>query len=116
LEALAGVVKTSQVRVASGDDDRVYSSLEEVPPDVRRAIRRALNGPYADTFVIADEGGRRRIFEAIRGLPPHLQKRVMSAIQFTEPPKPFLSPRVRLALGAGALVLAAAVIALLWSW
>jgi len=112
--SVIGVVRTSQVRVAAGDDDRIYASLEDVPPDLRRQIRRALSGPLADTIVIADEGGRRRIFEAIRGLPPDLQKKVLSAVHLSETPKPRLSRRARLLIAGG--VAAAAVLALVLMW
>ncbi len=107
-------MKTSQVRVAAGDEDRVYPSLEDVPADLRRQIRRVLSGPLTDTIVIADEGGRRRIFEAVRGLPPHLQKRVMAAIQISEPSRSRLSRRARLAILAAILLAAAMVIARVW--
>ena len=111
---LIGIVRTSQVRVAAGEEDRVYGSIEDVPAEWQRQIRRALNGPYADTIVIADEGGRRRIFETIRGLPPDMQKKVLAAIRVSEAPRKLMSFRARLALAAGLTVLAGIVAALIW--
>jgi hypothetical protein len=111
---LLGVVKTSQVRISAGGEDRVYTSIDEVPPEVRKQIRRALNGPLSDTIVIADEAGRQRIFEAIRGLPPHLQKKVMAAVQVAGDPPPRLSRRARIAIAVGIGVGVAVLLAHLW--
>ena len=112
---MVGVVKTSQVRVAAGEEDRVFRSLDDLPPELRRQLRRALNGPLMDTIVIADPAGRQRIFEEIRGLPPHLQKKVMSAIQVTEKPsRPPLSRWVKVVVGAILLLALAVLVVRLW--
>ena len=114
--APAGVVKTSTVRVAAGDEDRVYYSLDEVPPEVRRKIQQALQGPDAETIVIADERGREQIFQVIRGLPPHVQKKVLAAIRLAEPPANPLSRNARLYLLGAALSLLAFFIWWIWYW
>lgn len=112
--AMVGVVKTSQVRVAAGEEDRVFRSMDDLPPELRKQLRRALNGPLADTIVIADAAGRQRIFEAIRGLPPHLQKKVMSAIQVTEPARPPLARWVKVVVGGILLLALAVLVARVW--
>ena len=111
---MVGVVKTSQVRVAAGEEDRVFRSMDELPPELRKQLRRALNGPLTDTIVIADAAGRQRIFEAIRGLPPHLQKKVMSAIQVTEPARPPLARWVKVVVGGILLLALAVLVARVW--
>ena len=111
---MVGVVKTSQVRVSAGAEDRVFRSMDELPPELRRQMRRALNGPLADTIVIADPAGRQRIFEAIRGLPPHLQKKVMAAIQVTEPSHPPLAPWVKVVVAVILLLALAVLVARVW--
>jgi hypothetical protein len=113
---VVGVVKTSQVRVAAGDEDRIYHSMDELPPDLRRQLRQVLNGPLSDTIVIADEAGRKRIFEAIRGLPPHLQKKVLAAIQVAEPVRRPLSRWMKAVVLALLLLALAALVARLWVW
>lgn len=112
--AVVGVVKTSQVRVAAGEEDRIFRSMEELPPELRKQLRQALNGPLTDTIVIADAAGRQRIFEAIRSLPAHLQKRVMAAIQVTEPSRPSVPGWVKVAVGTILLLALAALVARLW--
>lgn len=108
------VVKTASVRVSAGDLDEVYRSLEEIPEGIRRQIRQALNGPNAETIVIADQGGREQIFQVIQDLPPHLRKRALAAIRVAVPQTPGLSIRTRwLLVGAGA---AALTLFLFWLW
>ncbi len=60
------VFKTASVRVAAGDQDQVYGSIEEVPPQVRQKMEQALSGPHAETIVIADERTR-EAFQAPAG-------------------------------------------------
>jgi len=113
VEAEAGVVRTSAVRVAAGDTDRVYRSVEELPPEMRRKLQKALHGPNADTFVIADERGREQLYRVIGGLPSYLQKKVMAAFRVAEdvPASPRLSRRAR-----GGLVLAALALLFTFLW
>ena len=113
VEAEAGVVRTSAVRVAAGDTDRVYRSIDELPPEMRRKLQKALHGPNADTFVIADERGREQLYRVIGGLPSYLQKKVMAAFRVAEdvPASPRLSRRAR-----GGLVLAALALLFTFLW
>ena len=112
--SLLGVIKTASVRVAAGEEDRVYQSLEDIPPELRHQLRQAIQGPHSETIIIADEAGRQRIFEAITGLPPHLQKKVLAALHLTEPSRPRLSRRFRWALLAAGFLTLAVFVAWLW--
>ena len=77
------VVKTSTVRAAVGDSDLVFHSLEEVPPEIREKLRKAIQGPDSETILIADEMGREQIFQAIARLPAEMQKKVLASIRLT---------------------------------
>ena len=112
----SGVVRTSAVRVAAGDTDRVYRSVEELPPEMRRKLQKALHGPNADTFVIADERGREQLYRVIAGLPSYFQKKVMAAFRVAEelPSPPRLSRRARCGLGLAALALLFTFLWLVW--
>ncbi|MBI3666957.1 MAG: hypothetical protein HY236_12190 [Acidobacteria bacterium] len=119
LEPASGsVLKTLSVRVASAEGDRVYHSLDEIPPETRQKLRQALNSPEAETIIIADEQGRERIFQAIRGLPPPLQKKLMAVLGAAPSPPPSRPSRnvhiLRIALAAAAG--ASVALLLLWMW
>jgi hypothetical protein len=112
LQAAALVVRTSAVRVAARDADRVYPSLDEVPPELRRRLQKAIRGPHSDTFVIADERGREQLFQIVSGLPAHLQKRVLAVLRVSEAPQDHGLPRsARAGLALAAL---ATLLTLLW--
>ena len=49
------VLKTSSVRVATSDDDRVYRSIQDAPEELRARIREAIEGPDARTILIANQ-------------------------------------------------------------
>ncbi|MBI3694016.1 MAG: hypothetical protein HY238_04130 [Acidobacteria bacterium] len=111
-----GLVKTSSVLVASGEGDQVYHTLEDLPPELRDKLQKALSAPEAETIILADEQGRDQIFQVIRSLPPDLQNRVLSALRLAGPTEPQASPgrpwKLSLLL-AGAALLA---VLLWWIW
>ena len=49
------VLKTSSVRVGTSDDDRVYRSIQDAPPELRDRIRKAIEGPNVRTILIANQ-------------------------------------------------------------
>ena len=49
------VLKTSSLRVATLDDDRVYRSIQDAPAELRDRIREAIEGPDARTILIANQ-------------------------------------------------------------
>ncbi len=83
-----GLVRTSAVRIATGESDVVYPSVDEVPPELRRGLQRAIVNPNSETIVIADEQGRQEIFQVINGLNPDAQKKVLAAVKLAQPPAP----------------------------
>jgi len=103
--AVKGVVKTSTILIASGEQRSVYRSVEDVPDALKRELIRSTNGLNSATIVIADRQGRKEIAKAIRNLPGPVMSRT---------DKPSASRRVwpvvlqtigvLVVLGAGALV------------
>lgn len=109
------VMKTSAVRVSTAENDLIYRSLAEVPPELREQLQRAIEGPDSRTILIADQKGREKILQAVRGLPPEMQRRVMTGLGIRQQPRPpRLSPALR--IGLGVLVAAALLAALFWLW
>ncbi len=111
-----GLVRTSSVRIAAGESDLLYASVDELPPDLRRRLQRALVNPNSETIVIADEQGRQEIFQVINGLNPDAQKKVLAAVKLAQPLqsplRAFRTWRVCFAV-SGLLVL---VLFLWWVW
>jgi hypothetical protein len=111
---LIGLVKTSSVRIAVGDSDQVYASIEALPPDLRKKLQQAIGDPDTETILIADEKGREQIFEVIQGLPPDVQKRALSALRLPAAGAPFWSATTRALLLF--FFLAVLMLAIWWIW
>ncbi|MFN7920868.1 MAG: hypothetical protein U0Q16_12270 [Bryobacteraceae bacterium] len=65
--------KWSAVIIATGEKTRMYSSVSDVPPELRRQLETAMQREDAATIVIADESGRRELIRAFRGESPSLR-------------------------------------------
>ncbi|MBI1357241.1 MAG: hypothetical protein GC160_23115 [Acidobacteria bacterium] len=68
------VVKTSSVRVATGDSDRVYRSLDEIPGGLREQVRETIAGPRSQTILIANQEAYDQILRGVPDLPPEMRK------------------------------------------
>src|SRR4030081_1843637 len=68
-------LKSSTIFISVGDKTRVYRSVEEVPPHLRKKLEQSTNGINARTILIADRRGREEIVRAIRGLPTEVKSR-----------------------------------------
>jgi hypothetical protein len=68
-------VKTSTIFISSGGKTKVFRSVEEVPPDLRRKLQESTSGINAATILIADRKGREEIVKALQGLPSGLKPR-----------------------------------------
>lgn len=67
------VGRTGFVRVASSEGDRIYRSLDELPDELRERARHALEGPNAETILIADPESYERIVKSGGTTPDELQ-------------------------------------------
>jgi hypothetical protein len=72
--------KTSTIVIAAGDRTKVFHSVAEVPPSLRKKLIESTSGTNSATVLIADEGGRREILRSIRGLPTELQSRLVRSM------------------------------------
>ena len=68
------VMRTGFVRVASSHGDRIYKSLDDLPETLRERARQTLDGPNADTILIADPEAYEWILEMGEGLPTEIQR------------------------------------------
>lgn len=59
------VMKTSAVLIAAGGERQVYSSVNEVPPSLRKTLQDSTSGANAATILIADRRGKEEIAKAL---------------------------------------------------
>lgn len=72
--------KTSTILIAVGRKTRMYRSMTEVPPELRRRLSESTSGPASGTILIADEGGRREIVRSLEGRPSALESRMVASL------------------------------------
>lgn len=68
-------LKTSTIFISVGERTRVYRSVDDVPPKLRRKLTESTNGLNSATILIADRNGREELIKAIQGRPSQLQTR-----------------------------------------
>lgn len=73
-------VKTSTIFIAKGGKTRVYHSVNEVPPRLRKQLEDSTNGFNSATILIADRRGREEILRALNGMPSGLRSRLASSL------------------------------------
>ena len=65
LRKVSGIVKTSAVMIAAGDEHTFYRSVQEVPEALRRTLIETTNSENSGMIVIADRAGREQWTEII---------------------------------------------------
>jgi len=73
-------VKTSTIFIAKGDKTRVYRSVDDVPPRLRKELEESTNSFNSATILIADRRGRQEIVRALNGMPSNLRTRLSSSL------------------------------------
>jgi hypothetical protein len=82
-------VKTSTIFIAKGGRTRVYHSVNDVPPDLRKELEDSTNSFNSATILIADRRGREEILRVLGGLPSGLRSRLASSLSApVVPPSP----------------------------
>lgn len=65
-------IRQSTIFISEGAATEVYSSIDEVPADLRRKLLESTSGVNSATIVIADRAGREQIVKALKGLPSQM--------------------------------------------
>ena len=115
-------LRCSTIYVAEGEDTRVYKSIDEMPPRMRRRVLSGSHSAGVATIFIANRGGREELARRLRGLPSRIKTRVESTVEVppvsnkVEPPsfaalpdegriRPIVRHAVLLAAGFGLLTI-----------
>lgn len=69
--------KTSTVLIATGGSTRIFRSVADVPPSLRKKLVAATSGPASATILIADENGRKEIVKSLDGGESALESRIL---------------------------------------
>jgi predicted LPLAT superfamily acyltransferase len=62
---ISGIVKTSTVMIATGNENNFYRSLQDVPEALRRQLIETTNSENSGMIVIADRAGKEQWTEIV---------------------------------------------------
>ena len=94
------VLRTSSVRIATRDQDRVYRSIQDAPPELRERIKEVLQGPDSETIFIANQEAYDRLFKTSKEAPPNFRNVEMEADRRENEIQRHLTPSARRVLAA----------------
>jgi hypothetical protein len=73
--------KSSTIFIATSEQTRVYRSVGDVPPHLRRRLEESTSGSNSATILIADKRGREELVRALQGLPSEVQSRLATTLR-----------------------------------
>ncbi len=106
------VLRTSAVRVADEQGERLYGSLEEAPAEIREKVVDSLNGPDSQTILIANQKAYDQIADGEDELPEELRRLKPALLRHRET----LEPRVVPSDSSWKRLLAGGVLAIVLLW
>jgi len=77
--------RSSTIFIATGEETRVYRSVDDVPPPLRRKLTECTRGMNSATILIADKRGREELVRALQGRPSEVQCRLVDSIRSRQP-------------------------------
>lgn len=96
-------VKTSTIFIAKGGRTRVFRSVEDVPPKLRRELEESTNSFNSATILIADRRGREEIVRTLNGMPSSLRTRLASSLTRQQEAAESAAPRESARFGVRAI-------------
>jgi hypothetical protein len=77
--------RSSTIFIATGDETRVYRSVDDVPATLRQKLTECTRGINSATILIADKRGREELVRALQGRPSEVQCRLVETIRSRQP-------------------------------
>lgn len=77
--------RSSTIFIATGEETRVYRSVEDVPPSLRRRLVESTHGMNSATILIADKKGRAELVRALQGRSSSVQCRLLEVLRSRKP-------------------------------
>ena len=77
--------RSSTIFIATGHETRVYRTVDDVPPELRRKLMDCTRGINSATILIADKRGREELVRALQGRPSDVQCRLVENIRSRQP-------------------------------
>jgi len=100
------VLKTSSVRVATRYGDRIYRSIDEMPPELEKELRRCLESSRTETILIANQEAYDCIARGAKELPAEMQRLQPWLLRSRRTPaEPRVSGRTLFLIGFGLIFL-----------
>jgi hypothetical protein len=73
--------RSSTIFIAIGEETRVYRSVDDVPPLLRRRLVESTQGMNSATILIADKRGRAELVRALQGRSTGVQCRLLEVLR-----------------------------------
>lgn len=86
--------RSSTIFIATGAKTRVYRSVTDIPPELRRKLQDSTRSMNSATILIADKRGQQELLRALQARPANLQRGVAEIIS---PPEQAQNPLPNLA-------------------
>ncbi len=77
--------RSATIFIASGDETKVYHSVEDVPVEMRRRLLETTRSVNSATILIADKRGREELVRALQGGQSNVQSRLVDTIRGKQP-------------------------------
>ena len=84
--------RSATIFIASGEETKVYRSVEEVPPDLRRRLLETTRSVNSATILIADKRGREELLRALQNRQGEKQRTPADAMDLVGQNEPSLRP------------------------
>ena len=84
--------RSSTIFIATAEETRVYRSVNEIPPELRRRLRESTRSMNSATILIADKRGREELLRALQGRATDIRCRLAETLRsqqvVEQPPGP----------------------------